>query len=298
MSGERSANAAGSLSETVGQHCRPRDAPFHGHCERDGRIQVRARDRLKCRDQRDQRRARCDRVGEQRQSHVAAGKSLRHDSRTDHRGNQKTGSEEFRGQPPREREAPCLPMSFNCRWMASRSRLESGRLRNRLILRSSITNASRKAFSISSGVPSAAAGSSTPQCAVIGCPGHTGQISLAALSQTVKTKFIFGAPGAANSFQLLLRSPAVDRCAFSSCSMARGFTTPVGWLPALYAVKLGRPLSMEDRFGHLRPRGVAGAKEQDVISRHGASSPASRPGPRILWRSKNSKPAPFPARCP
>ena len=38
-----------------------------------------------------------------------------------------------------------------------------------------------------------------PQCAVIGWPGHTGQLSPAALSQTVKTKSITGAPGAANS---------------------------------------------------------------------------------------------------
>ena len=41
----------------------------------------------------------------------------------------------------------------------------------------------------------AAAGSGTPQCAVIGWPGHTGQASPAALSQTVKMKSICGAPG-------------------------------------------------------------------------------------------------------
>jgi len=37
------------------------------------------------------------------------------------------------------------------------------------------------------------------QCALIGSPGHTGHVSLAALSQTVNTKSIFGAPGPANS---------------------------------------------------------------------------------------------------
>jgi hypothetical protein len=42
-----------------------------------------------------------------------------------------------------------------------------------------------------------------PQCAVIGCPGHTGQLSPAALSQTVKTKSITGASGTANSCQIL-----------------------------------------------------------------------------------------------
>ncbi len=51
-------------------------------------------------------------------------------------------------------------------------------------------------------------GSGTPQCAVIGWPGHTGQTSLAALSQTVNTKSICGAPGFANSSQLLLRKPS------------------------------------------------------------------------------------------
>jgi hypothetical protein len=58
---------------------------------------------------------------------------------------------------------------------------------------------SRNARAISSGVPTAAAGSGTPQWAVKGRPGQTGQISLAALSQTVKTKWRWGAPGFANS---------------------------------------------------------------------------------------------------
>ena len=50
-----------------------------------------------------------------------------------------------------------------------------------------------------------------PQCAVMGWPGQTGQISLAALSQTVKTKFILGASGFANSLQLLLRNPSAGK---------------------------------------------------------------------------------------
>ena len=43
--------------------------------------------------------------------------------------------------------------------MASVSRLDRGKHSNRLILRSRIMNASRKAFSICSGVPATAAGS-------------------------------------------------------------------------------------------------------------------------------------------
>ena len=72
-----------------------------------------------------------------------------------------------------------------------------------------------------------------PQCAVIGWPGHTGHTSLAALSHTVKTKFISGAPGCANSSQLLLRSPLVGRWASSIWRSASGRTVPAGWLPAL-----------------------------------------------------------------
>jgi hypothetical protein len=59
---------------------------------------------------------------------------------------------------------------------------------NRLILLSRMEKVSRNARSISSGVPTTAAGSGIPQWAVIGWPGQTGHISLAALSQTVKTK--------------------------------------------------------------------------------------------------------------
>ena len=43
-------------------------------------------------------------------------------------------------------------------------------------------------------LPSTAAGSGTPQCAVIGWPGQAGQASPAASSQTVKMKSICGAP--------------------------------------------------------------------------------------------------------
>ena len=49
-----------------------------------------------------------------------------------------------------------------------------------------------------------------PQCAVIGWPGHTGQVSAAALSQTVKTKSSFGAPGPENSVQLFERKPVTS----------------------------------------------------------------------------------------
>jgi hypothetical protein len=45
---------------------------------------------------------------------------------------------------------------------------------------------------------------------VIGWPGHTGQTSPAALSQTVKAKSSAGAPGWANSFHDFERKPDVS----------------------------------------------------------------------------------------
>jgi hypothetical protein len=53
-------------------------------------------------------------------------------------------------------------------------------------------------------------------------------------------EIISGAPGLANSCQLLLRSPCVSRWAFSRRASAKGWTAPLGKLPALCA--LNRPL--------------------------------------------------------
>jgi len=92
-----------------------------------------------------------------------------------------------------------------------------------------------------SAVPTTAAGSGTPQCAVMGWPGQTGHTSFAALSLTVNTKSRCGAPGFANSSQLLLRSLSVGNRAPSNTLIASGRIFPVGWLPALYAVKFGGP---------------------------------------------------------
>ena len=69
------------------------------------------------------------------------------------------------------------------------------------------------------------------------------QTSCAALSQTVNTKSILGASGLANSSQLLLLKPVIGMCAASSCLSASGGTAPDGWLPALYAVNRGSPLT-------------------------------------------------------
>src|SRR3546814_1531618 len=76
-----------------------------------------------------------------------------------------------------------------------------------------------------------------PQCAVIGWPIHTGQVSPAALSQTVKIKSNCGASGAANSSQLFERMPAMSKPSPFRTDSAIGWTAPLGWLPALQARK-------------------------------------------------------------
>ena len=119
------------------------------------------------------------------------------------------------------------------RLIASESSVLRGSARNSPILRSKVAKASQYARSICSGVPDMAAGSETPQCPVIGCPGQYGHCSFAALSQTVKTKSITGAPGTANSSHDLLRNPSVEIAADVICQRASERTSPVGWLPAL-----------------------------------------------------------------
>ncbi len=62
------------------------------------------------------------------------------------------------------------------------------------------------AVAISASEPTMAAGSGIPQCAVIGCPGHTGQDSFAILSHTVNMKSNLGAFSLVNSSQLFERA--------------------------------------------------------------------------------------------
>lgn len=140
------------------------------------------------------------------------------------------------------RRSQVRPIRRTSRKRASFSRLASGNARKRLMRRSIVAKASRKARSNTSGASPANPGSGNPQCAVTGRPGQMGHGSLAALSHSVKTKSILGASGPANSSQLLLRRPVSGKPALSICRSACGFTMPTGWLPALYEAKCGAPL--------------------------------------------------------
>src|SRR5580700_8041904 len=102
-------------------------------------------------------------IGEERQSHIATGQALSHHARTDYRGDEEGAPKEFRYSPAREGHFHLLPMWSISFLIASLSRLANGRDTKRAILRSSIRNASRNAFSICPSLPSTAAGSGTPQ---------------------------------------------------------------------------------------------------------------------------------------
>ena len=128
-----------------------------------------------------------------------------------------------------------------------------------------MTKASRNARCTSSGVPWTAAGSGMPQCAVIGWPGQTGHTSLAALSHTVNTKSSSGAPGCANSSQVLLRDISrrkLRRFELPEClrpHLAR-------WVAARAVGREARPASVvQDGFRHDRARRIAGAQKKHVV---------------------------------
>src|SRR5262249_1304030 len=104
-----------------------------------------------------------------------------------------------------------------------------------------IRYASLNASAISAGEPLASAGSGMPQCAVIGWPGHTGQISPAALSQTVKAKSSGGAPGFANSFHDFERKPDVSEPRLCNSWIVCRFPRALGWVPGVEAWNLPAP---------------------------------------------------------
>jgi len=127
-----------------------------------------------------------------------------------------------------EGEGPVRPISSSRACKAGLVRLSRGRLAHSSIRRFKIRAASRNARRLASSEIVTAAGSGTPQCAVIGCPGQKGHCSAAASSHTVNTKCMCGASGPANSSQLLLRRPSVRMPCCSRTSRASGSTAPLG----------------------------------------------------------------------
>src|SRR5262249_45901695 len=212
--------AAEYLRDDVNRGRRPCHLAAQGEGKTYRRIEVRARKWAEYQDQHGEDRAGRERIAKERDCVVPCEFS-RHDAGADDRCEQKGGPQPFAKCALRQRGhqlgsfafavAPSMrPISSSRRCKLSRSRLRIGSAVKIPMRGCSIRYASLNARAISAGEPLASTGSGMPQCAVIGWPGHTGQISPAALSQTVKAKSSGGAPGFANSFHDFERKPEVS----------------------------------------------------------------------------------------
>src|SRR5450755_967628 len=204
--------------------------PFEFSGDRKGkshhRIEMGAGDGPENSDQHPKAASSSDAVREQCNGCISARQSFSHDAGAHHDGEQKSRAERFSGEPARERH--CLPRSLTVFSIFSRSSFSSGKLIKSSIRRFRIVATRVNSRFFASSVPSNSDGSSTPQWAVIGWPGQMGQISPAALSQTVTTKSMTGASGLANSSQFLLYRPSVEKRSRRSVSNAKGFGVVAG----------------------------------------------------------------------
>ena len=96
------ANAPTIWATMYGRHVAPGQPALRRVGERDGRIEVRARDRAERQDQRDERRAGREGVREQRHRDVAAGEALAHDAGADDGRQQQRRTDGFGDEAPAE----------------------------------------------------------------------------------------------------------------------------------------------------------------------------------------------------
>jgi len=163
VSGYDSSESACCLRRDIRRRLPPTCTGLQGIGERDCRIEVRARDRTEGENERHSSRAGGNCVCQQGDGNIASSQMLSHDSRPDHRRQQKQASGELRNDAPFERDFHCRPIFSISLRIANCSNVEKGSARNNPVRLSKMVNASRKARSISSGVPSTAAGSGIPQ---------------------------------------------------------------------------------------------------------------------------------------
>ena len=121
-------------------------------------------------------------IRQQRDRRVSARQPLGHDARADDARPSSNEPRNFANSPalhfkPLRRWRAALPISRRRSCSLARSSERMGRLVKILMRLSSSRKVRRNASHFSVSDPSTAAGSSTPQCAVIGWPGQTGQIS-------------------------------------------------------------------------------------------------------------------------
>lgn len=84
------------LSSDVTRHLSPRESALGGNGERHGRVELCARNRPEGEDQRDEDRARCERVRKERNRQVSTGEPLTHDPGADDGREQKAGPDALR----------------------------------------------------------------------------------------------------------------------------------------------------------------------------------------------------------
>ena len=141
----------------------------------------------------------------------------------------------FRAPPPRygaagscrrpsARLSDLVELCFN----ASRSSLAIGSANNKLMRVLSSVNAFRNALRFSSSLPVTAAGSRTPQCAVIGCPGRAarpGAFACPKVQPPRSTRF----KRLPDSIFVAWRQPSASHCSASSTSKNRRTFQPRFW---------------------------------------------------------------------
>src|ERR1051326_5001267 len=226
-------DAAETLHHHVGRDLAPWQFAARGEHQRDRRVEMRPGNRPQDRDDHDEDGARRDGVAEQRDRQIPAGEALGHDAGADDGRDQNRGTQALGEEPPPERAARAhaaeagscpasffLPIASSWRCNESASSEQIGRLTKMSMRFDSMRSASAKARRPCASLPVAAAGSGTPPCAVIDCPGLLWQVSAAALSQTVNTKSSLGASGLANSLQLFERSPLTSKLSLRKRSSA------------------------------------------------------------------------------
>ena len=103
-----------------------------------------------------------------------------------------------------------------------------------------------------------------PQCAVIGWPGHTGQASAAALSQTVNTKSNSGSPGLVNSSHDFERKPERVVAQAPATAQRLGMELSLGLTSGAVGAEFPRADLVQDRLCDDRACRIAGAEKQDI----------------------------------
>src|SRR5215510_7179861 len=183
VSHDRSCNAARTLHGDIRQYVPPWRVTSRRKDEGDGGIEMCPGYRAKDQDQNDEDRTGRNRVAQERDRLIAPRQPLGHDPGTDNGGNKDGCAQGLREKAAADHAAESLelPMESSCLCSESLSSERSGKLTNREIRLESIRKASANANRILASLPVAAAGSGTPQCAVIGWPGQNGHASPAAL---------------------------------------------------------------------------------------------------------------------